>query len=971
MMVPDYLKEPSMDGHIYGKLVFIDKLNMFRLSGEALLLEYAKRIFPGARVTRGGGGYLEFHSTRREIADLNWLLMRFPVNIDQCRSVLDDARQSAIDQINKRVSGADRRRTTPPADFLGDLYPFQESAVTFLTSNRRCVLGDGMGLGKTWSGLASAATANKYPVLIVCQTHVQKQWQRMVGTLFDLPGLKGQRDMGPFELATKRGEKLAPILKTQTPYKIPDAPFAIIHYGLISWWRKTILARGFKTVIFDEVQELRHTGTAKYSAASLASQAAENVWGLSGTPVYGYGQEIWSVMNAIDFHSLGSHEAFTREWCTGYGEKIVSDPKALNGHLSREGLLLRRRASDDEVAIDLPKIARKIEDLHHDEAMYDKLIGAAKQQAKGYDTARFHVKGQMARMIERESRKATGVAKAKYVAEFVASLIEGGERPLVYAWHHDVHDIFQERLKEFKPAIFTGRQTTAQKDVNLRRFMDGKTDLGLLSLRSAAGLDGLQHRATMCVFGELDWSPAIHCFDEKTEVLTKDGFRGVDDVAVGDLVAGFEVDSGRIRWIPALGKVDRSLGDDEEMYRINSVTLDLLVTGDHRMVYRSNRRTTEGTVRSEWGVGTAEKLSGVKRRYVPVCGIQDAPGVDLSDDELRLIGLFVSDGNFNGRQVTIYQAEHQPWNKDIVEILNGAGVQWWVNRIRGMLWYGIPTGSRRSRLDRDKPLKGWCDLRRYLDKNMSPLLEGCTREQLECFIHGLWLGDGAKKKWDSSVRRITNTNIVMFERLQSLCVRRGFCANISTRKDRTSAGNIVYDIYISDRQDAYLQDSPMRENSFRRDESVSPGKRVWCLNNELGTLVMRRNGKVSVTGNSQCETRISRIGVDDALQDVPSYYCVASVGYDELMLDVLGVKTGQFVGLMGDEPESLEDQKEAEERAANRINILVDKLKVEKNGRWKKTPKADRINGTRLKALPGKGNRRKLLGVFDGKLRKG
>lgn len=523
-MIPDFLKEPSYGGHIYGKLIYVEKDHVFRISGEPLLLEYAKRIFPGAKVTRGGGGHLEFNCTRREISDLNWLLLRFPVNVDQCKGMLDGERQRAIDQINRRVSGSDRTRTTPPSDFLGKLYPYQESAVTFMTVNQRCLLSDGMGLGKTWSGLAAAATAGEYPVLIVCQAHVQKQWQRMVGMLFDLPGLKGQRDMKPFELATKRGEALAPILTSRTATKIPGTPFAIIHYGLLAWWQKEILRQGFKTVLFDEVQELRHTGTGKYSAASLFSSNANNVYGLSGTPVFGYGKEIWSVMNAIDFHCLGSEEAFTREWCAGYGEKIVSDPKALNGHLSREGLMLRRRFSDPEVGIDVPMVVRNIEDLAHDESLYDSLISATRSKVREYDSAGFHMKGRLARDIERESRKATGVAKARYVAEFVASLLEAGERPLVYAWHHDVHDILQERLRMYNPAIFTGKQSTKKKDDSLKKFMDGGTDLGLLSLRSAAGLDGLQYRATMCVFAELDWSPACH-----GQAETRIARIGVDD----------------------------------------------------------------------------------------------------------------------------------------------------------------------------------------------------------------------------------------------------------------------------------------------------------------------------------------------------------------------------------------------------------------------------------------------------------
>ena len=56
--------------------------------------------------------------------------------------------------------------------------------------------------------------------------------------------------------------------------------------------------------------------------------------------------------------------------------------------------------------------------------------------------------------------------------------------------------------------FITGRETDAQKDAALVAFMGAKTDLCVISLRSASGLN-LQ-RATCVVFGELDWSPAVH-----------------------------------------------------------------------------------------------------------------------------------------------------------------------------------------------------------------------------------------------------------------------------------------------------------------------------------------------------------------------------------------------------------------------------------------------------------------------------
>lgn len=788
MSVPDYLREPSLSGHLYGKLGYHEDTKEFQLTGEPLMLEFAKRLFPGARIYNRR--VVGFKAGRREISDLNWLLLRYPLDISQCKDIFADKREKVIKHLEKRLSGRDLLPTVPPSEFRGKLYKFQEEAVTFLVNNQRCILGDGMGCidgealvslnrggkgfkvklkdayarfhgintdgrnwdpgiatmarslcdgqlrlnrvvdildkgerfcvklilesgkvlrltsdhevltpggdveagkleqgdivftngrkccpecgavedlitytyakfkgfckkcmyrklrhkhnlkdgrcvdndgyvrcsgqqdhprangkgqvyehilimerhlgrfigadevvhhrngdrsdnsvenlevisvgehhrkhsrhlnfngdkvvfvpredkvvsvepcgplhvfdmvmadpyrnfvangvivhncGKTWSSLAAASTAAKYPVLIVCQTHVQRQWQRMIGSLFDLPG---DFDIGlfdtEFDKARKKGEALAPILRTQKPYEIPDTPFAIIHYGLLSWWGEALRERGYDIVIFDEVQELRHTGTRKYSEASLVSSDAEYVWGLSGTPVYGYGEEIWCVLNAIEFHCLGSRDSFTREWCTGYGERIVQDPKALNGQLVRDGFLLRRRAADSNVSIDLPEVVRNVQDLMHDEVLYDKLIGAARIKSNEYSMSSYVEKGRLAREIDLLARRACGISKAAYVADFIKGLLEAGERPLVYAWHHDVHDILIEKLKGFEPSVFTGRQSEKKKDVALKRFMDGDTDLALLSLRSAAGLDGLQYRATCCVFAELDWSPAIH-----------------------------------------------------------------------------------------------------------------------------------------------------------------------------------------------------------------------------------------------------------------------------------------------------------------------------------------------------------------------------------------------------------------------------------------------------------------------------
>jgi SNF2 family DNA or RNA helicase len=300
-------------------------------------------------------------------------------------------------------------------------------------------------------------------------------------------------------------------IKGLKPYTLPSFPIYIVHYGLLAAWKDTLLALDPKIIVFDEIQALRHPTTAKYSAASAIAEGAKYVWGTSGTPIYGLGAEIWSVLNILDYHCLGDRDSFTREWCVGYRQDRVENPEVLGNWLRREGLMIRRTLEDADVKIHLPPKRRIVHAIDSDKDKYAHLVEEAVRLAHGYESIKdWHEKGLAKRRIEADARKATGVAKAPYVASFVRSLLDAGERVLLCAHHHDVHEILAEKLKDFHPVRISGLETTAQKDEALGKFAKGKTNLIQLALRSSAGLDGLQGRGSCVVFAELDWSPAIH-----------------------------------------------------------------------------------------------------------------------------------------------------------------------------------------------------------------------------------------------------------------------------------------------------------------------------------------------------------------------------------------------------------------------------------------------------------------------------
>ncbi|EQD35623.1 SNF2-related protein, partial [mine drainage metagenome] len=106
-------------------------------------------------------------------------------------------------------------------------------------------------------------------------------------------------------------------------------------------------------------------------------------------------------------------------------------------------------------------------------------------------------------------RLATGLAKAPFVAEFVRMLVESGEKVVLFGWHHAVYDIWKAKFQGLPFRMYTGTESIAQKESAKMDFISGKTQLLVLSLRSGVGVDGLQGCSSLCVVGELDWSPGV------------------------------------------------------------------------------------------------------------------------------------------------------------------------------------------------------------------------------------------------------------------------------------------------------------------------------------------------------------------------------------------------------------------------------------------------------------------------------
>ncbi|MCP4573310.1 MAG: DEAD/DEAH box helicase [bacterium] len=447
-----------------------------------------KRMFAG--VHRSVYGDVRLADSPSTCRDLLWFCQRYPMEISQQKYMRKQAAQHKREEkmVWQVVSGH-----IPPADFdlQIPLREYQRIATDLALKTGGVLVADDVGLGKTATAIGAFTDKRTLPALVVTLTHLPAQWQREL-------------------------QRFAPALSTHvvtkgTPYDPPGGwpDVLIMNYHKLAGWGD-VLAEQMRSVVFDEIQELRRGRMSEKGKAAwhIAKSAAFRI-GLSATPIYNHGAEMFNVMECVRPGALGPEHEFRNEWMNNYGR--VKEPKAFGTYLRDAGLMLRRTRED--VQRELLPLTKVPHWITADFDAMDKVASSADELALTIvDKTQLKRTDQFA--VEREFnallRQATGIAKAPYVAEFVRMLCDRGEQVVLYGWHREVYGIWLDRLQEHHPAMYTGSESPKQKDAAIQRFMDRESRVLLISLRSGAGVDGLQHHCHTVVFGELDWSPGVH-----------------------------------------------------------------------------------------------------------------------------------------------------------------------------------------------------------------------------------------------------------------------------------------------------------------------------------------------------------------------------------------------------------------------------------------------------------------------------
>lgn len=225
-------------------------------------------------------------------------------NIEVAEELIDDLRQRRATQV------ADLLRTTAVKVTVDGFHPprfpeYQKKGVVLPFIQPRCLVGDGVGLGKMIMALgflclAKARGKAKPPYLVLTTAASLDQWAEHTSRFTDLSYVK------------VRGEKQERISQYQEGYShdVILLPYETVRhdYHRVPWLTPQI-------VLADEATTFKNFESKTFEAVQQFSQTATYFVAYTATPLQNSLDELWSVFHIVDPEIFGDHGVFRARYC--------------------------------------------------------------------------------------------------------------------------------------------------------------------------------------------------------------------------------------------------------------------------------------------------------------------------------------------------------------------------------------------------------------------------------------------------------------------------------------------------------------------------------------------------------------------------------------------------------------------------------------------------------------------------------
>ena len=349
---------------------------------------------------------------------------------------------------------------------------------------------------------------------------------------------------------------------------------------------------------------------------------------------------------------------------------------------------------------------------------------------------------------------------------------------------------------------------------------------------------------------QLIGSDNIDCFDEKTEILSEDGWKLFKDLSKDERVATL-VD-GQLKYNVPTEHMEYGYSGD--MYRISSKSIDMFVTPNHRFYVRSSKGfykfkdISDPTIRHD-SIPAKSSWKGEERETfhfpsVSRGSVYSSRGLDKRslpmEDFVALLGIYLSEGctfqNKENNRITITQ--QKPINKiKIANLLVRCNIKF--SERKGNFNFNC-------RLMHSYFSQFGLQHKRYIPKGIKSL----SPRYLKILLDWLVLGDGYKN--DNNIGYYS-TSKRLVDDIQEIVIKLGLSANITEKKQSVSMirgrvvkpTKILYDLLI--RTSCFKRLSSSNKNYISKESYIG---KVYCVSVPSGVIKVRRNGKECWSGNS-------------------------------------------------------------------------------------------------------------------------
>jgi hypothetical protein len=321
----------------------------------------------------------------------------------------------------------------------------------------------------------------------------------------------------------------------------------------------------------------------------------------------------------------------------------------------------------------------------------------------------------------------------------------------------------------------------------------------------------------------------IYCVDEETEILTKDGWKRYNEIQKDDIVYSYSIENKKIELDIAKDVIINEYSG--EMYEIKNSNLDMLLSPNHRVLYRQRG--------GDYLIKKAKEFENFKSQVqFPVAGLYEGTTI-LSDEKIALAAWIISEGSFLGSGIRIYQ-KYEEKTQIIKNLLDKIGYGYTLNkRSDGMNVFYIHSKHKKDILFFVK------------DKDIPEWVYSLDQRQFDIFLSNLVKGDGCANSETSG--QYYSSNVDLIDRLQIACTLH----NYRTIKQYKKGGfkNGGWRLLYSKRDTV---DYAFSKNDIKKVEYKGI---IWCVNTSNTTIICRRNGKVFITGNCMGHDHKKSVGL--------------------------------------------------------------------------------------------------------------